>query len=82
MKKREVTFQSVPVGTDTVELAIADWQAAGVLEIWRAMQEMTVLSYALRGVDVRGRPMDRLHVESRTVPWAVSAADDPSEDEA
>lgn len=55
-----------------LEDTIREWQSLGVAAIWQATWELTVLSYALRGIDVRNQPMDRTRIEKRVAPWGTS----------
>lgn len=72
-KKREVTLTrssfSPEDQEELLQRTIIQWQEQGIAAIWRATWELTVLSYALRGSDIRGQSMIKSHEQLIAAPW-------------
>lgn len=77
METRKVTLSKHQFGDDTDLETIKMWQEAGMEAIWRAIDELTALGYALQGQDLGERRIDRTKLEKRRVPWL---SNDPGAD--
>lgn len=74
-KKRDITFSIHPFGEDTDLLSIQNWQREGVASIWKAMYELSIYSYAIRGEYIQDKPMQKECFEIKTAPWAGGKID-------